>query len=376
MKYTYLSSLKELHKGLALVILAALLLSAFGIPMLIQKVNAAAITDAYDLISNSNPGGSGNHGFSFITQDALEASDTITMVLEPSSTTAFRIPNLATSTLVLTGMTLTSTCSGAASEVTAATSSAPATITLTVCAGDTVAAGLKTASTTGNGVINPLQTGSYVVRIDTSDDESIDTRIVIVDTVLVTASVDTIFTFTVTGTTTGQTINGEPYTTSVVTTPTTIPFGTLSPGVPKVAGQYLQVVSNARNGFQVTVRANQTLLGASGADIDTFSNGTSVATPAQWSTSTNVLGSEATYGHWGLTSTDDPPGAENNFGTALYVGNFINNDRIIFYHSSSTDGTVDGTGFITVGYKIQVESLQEAASDYNATLTYIATPTF
>jgi hypothetical protein len=35
-----------------------------------------------------------------------------------------------------------------------------------------------------------------------------------------------------------------------------------------------------------------------------------------------------------------------------------------------------GVGSTTVAYKVEITSLQEAAKDYTATLTYIATPVF
>ena len=49
---------------------------------------------------------------------------------------------------------------------------------------------------------------------------------------------------------------------------------------------------------------------------------------------------------------------------------------VLAVHTGPTDGTTTGQGTTRVGYTAEVSSLQEAADDYQATLTYVATPTF
>jgi hypothetical protein len=50
--------------------------------------------------------------------------------------------------------------------------------------------------------------------------------------------------------------------------------------------------------------------------------------------------------------------------------------RSIFSHTGPANGTTNDIGSTTVAYKVEITPLQEAAQDYNAVLTYIATPTF
>ena len=203
--------------------------------------------------------------------------------------------------------------------------------------------------------------------------DTADTRVAILSHVTVTASVDTSFTFTVTGLPSGTAINGV--TTSTTTSATAIAFGTLDPSAnaSTTAGQRLNVTTNATNGFTVTVKENQHLLSSTGADIDNFKDGADTATPTVWTYPLGTLGSENTYGHFGVTSSDDINTSE--FSGAKFVGNIVA-PRAVFSHNAPSDGTTLGVGQADVAYKIAITSLQEAGTDYTNTLTYVATPTF
>ncbi len=203
-----------------------------------------------------------------------------------------------------------------------------------------------------------------------------DTRVAIIDDVVVTATVDTSFTFTVSAVPTGVQVNGV--TTSTTTTSTAIGFGTLSTAAnaSTTAAQRLNVSTNAANGFTVTVRQDQNLTSSTGADIDVFQDGGGAATPIAWAAPANTLGSENTYGHFGLTSDDATMASGDEFGTALFAGNFATTSRAVFYHNGPSDGTTANIGSTTVAYRIAISALQEAAGDYTNTLTYVATPVF
>ena len=202
--------------------------------------------------------------------------------------------------------------------------------------------------------------------------ESGQTRVAIVNNVTLTASVDTTFTFTVTGMATSSTVNGETLTAS--STPTVLAFGTLSPGVATVLGHQLNVTTNAKNGFSVTVQENQPPTSAIGANIDLFKDGATTSVPTAWTSPTNVLGQPNTYGHIGVTSADSDEGAGEFVGTK-YAGNF-DQPRQLFSNPGPADGVTANQGSTTVAYKIQIGTLQEAANDYTNVLTYVATPTF
>jgi hypothetical protein len=147
--------------------------------------------------------------------------------------------------------------------------------------------------------------------------------------------------------------------------------------------QDLQVTTNAGNGFVVTVEQDQNLLSATGADIDGFVDGAYTNTPTAWATPTNDVNDENTWGHWGLTSNDS--NLDSDLNNAGGNRDFTSNDGYVaasttpvevFAHTGPSDGAAVDIGTSTVGYKIEVTPLQEAANDYTTTLTYIATPTF
>ena len=133
------------------------------------------------------------------------------------------------------------------------------------------------------------------------------------------------------------------------------------------------MTTNATNGFTVTVKENQHLLSSTGADIDNFKDGADTATPVVWTAPLGTLGNENTYGHFGITSSDDINSSE--FAGAKFAGNIVA-PRSIFSHTGPSDGTTANIGQVDVAYKIAITTLQEAGTDYSNTLTYVATPVF
>jgi hypothetical protein len=65
----------------------------------------------------------------------------------------------------------------------------------------------------------------------------------------------------------------------------------------------------------------------------------------------------------------------DEFGANEFIG-VSTTPRAIFAHDGPADGITTDVGSTTVAYKVEITALQEAADDYTATLTYIATPTF
>jgi hypothetical protein len=228
-----------------------------------------------------------------------------------------------------------------------------------------------TVAIADNEITNPA-VGSYQFEISAGGDTA-ETEVAIVATVLVTASVDTSFTFRVLGTATSTSVNGTSTTGS--TTPTTIPFGLLVAGQTKTLAQDLTVVTNARNGFNVTVETDGNIRSSNGADIDSFANGTDIsAAGSVWNSNlpTTNVALENTWGHWGLTYEDN---AAVDLGSNEYIA-ASTTPRTIFSHTGPADGTTANVGSTTVGYQVRITGLQEAANDYQAILTYIATPVF
>jgi hypothetical protein len=244
----------------------------------------------------------------------------------------------------------------------------------TAAAGDVIEVLVGTVAGGSNQIGNPAATSSYTIEISAGDDTAA-TEVAIVDNVTVTADVDTIFDFIIAGLPAGFTVNGD--TTTLPGTTTTIPFGTLEVGTAEVIGQELRVLTNAINGFSVTVETNQQLTASNGADIDSFSNGTDVASnaTAAWSSPTGNIADEDTWGHWGMTSDDATLTGGDDFATAEYSA-VLTTPQEVFYNPGVTNGITANVGSTSVAYRAEIMSFQEAADDYTATLTYIATPTF
>ncbi len=371
----YLSSFKRLSraKQLALALIVATLGWTVGLPMFFSTASAAQLTFVSDTASSSAPSAATNHYIKWTSPNSITFPATTSIQYDPSGA-AFSLGTLSTSDLTVTGMTLVANigaCAAANDVFLYSTSSA--TITLQLCSGATVIAGAKTINVTNNRITNPSGTGSYVVRIFNGATDFADTRVAIISQVTVTAAVDTSLTFTINAVNPGISVNGT--TTNATSTATTITFGTTTPGIPKIAAQDLRVTTNAKNGFQVTVIQNQNLTSSNGADIDVFLANNGTGTPSSWQAPQNIITDENTWGHYGLMS-DDADLTGGAFGSNLWVGNFATTTRVVFSHATSSDGVTQNIGKAMVAYALQVGPLQEAATDYTNTLTYVCTPTF
>lgn len=368
-----------LSSPIAMILIISTLLWATGAPLLMHRADAAGqVTNISDTLSDSDLGVATKHTLRYTSTTTVPAAGTISFIFDPAGNGFSLTGAAATSTnFIGTGLVVTDTCSGTASEVVPSitTGAGNEGITFTVCAGDSIAVGAITIviGTSTPLITNPAAAGSYRVTMTTSAGDYGETRVAIIDDVVVTASVDTVFTFSITGLATSTVVNGETLTGTASST--FLAFGTLSALVPKVLGQRLNVVTNAAFGYSVTVVEDQNLLSSTGADIDVFANGTPPGSPGVWTSPTNVLGSENTYGHIGLTSDDAVLSGGDEFGTQLFAGDFVN-PRQVMYHNAPADGVTAGVGSTTVAYKVEIASLQEAGADYTNTLTYVATPIF
>ncbi len=367
------------QKPVVAIVVVATLLWSLGLPFsLFPTARAANLGILRDVITDSGPGVLTNHAISFQATTTVTAGQTIVVQFDPIGDD-FDISTLVAADATSTSFSIVSVCGAGGDEVTAVVDSgAPLEqVTLTVCAGDTVPTGVHNISFVNSHVENPAGEGSYVIRVLWGTADSGDTRVAVINHVTLTASVDTTLTFTITGVATSSTVNGDATSTAAATTATLMPFGTLASGTlnAKTLAQDLSVTTNARNGFVVTVIQNQNLLSSTGADIDLFQNGNANVVPTAWTSPAATLGTENTYGHYGITSEDaDLNGDE--FGVALYAGNFGTTTRQVFSHNGPADGSTPNIGLTRVGVKVQVSALQEAGNDYTNQLIYVCTPTF
>lgn len=376
----------RLLQAVAAIASLAVLLWSLGVPSL-RFADAASLTSVSDTLSDSAPSVGSNHTIVFtLPSDGtpLVGSDTITITF-PTVPDSFDLSNIGVNdidfasssdyTLVTDGAESANDEWGVATTSTTIVLTAAASIG-TIATGTTLIITVGTNATVGGTgdaqIINPATSNtSYEISVDASGDIG-NTRVAIISSVTVNASVDTSLDFQVYGVAPGVSVNGT--TTTGSTTPTTIPFGKLEAGVASTAAQRLSVATNAANGFSVTVIADQQLESATGADIDSFANGGNQPTPINWVGPTPVLGSDNTYGHWGVTTDDSDSGL--GFGSQQYVAVSTSSPVELFANDGPSDGTTLNLGSAQVAYTVQISSLQEAGDDYTATLTYVATPVF
>ena len=385
MKRTY-NSFSVLQATAAIAGLAIILWS-LGLPSF-NFVEAANVTTYSDTLSDSTPSVVSNHTITFTTPTGLAAGEEIVLTFESGFTgigslvaADLDFNNDGTDEDLIDGVASAGdwnvTATGQTITIESGTDVMAANATATIEIGTNA-----TFPTTGTNQITNPGVGSYEIGISVGDglDDTGETRVAIVSAVTVTASVDTTFTFTVAGVVGGTTVNTAD-TTGGTTTATTIPFGELTANTASTAAQQLSVSTNASNGFIVTVTTDGQLESTTGADIDGFKDGNFDTVHAAWAPPAKTLGFEDTYGHWGITSDDAALGAglTNPFLAGSGGDRFVSASTTpveVFRHTAPTDGTVTGEGTTQVGYKVEVGPLQEAATDYTATLTYVATPVF
>jgi len=341
--------MKKIRKALTLAVVFSMIASYSYIPV----VQAASLTNVSDTVSTSAPGVSADHSFTFDTAVVLGNNGYIEVEFDANYT-----------------------------DVTAGSVSCPAGGQAATASGNTItcpyATGLATSTANSlviDNVTNP-SAGFYDVDVRTYQsgavlEESAKVINYVIDTVTVTAHVDSTLTFAVAGIGSGQLVNGD--TTTAASTATTTPFGDLDLDQ-KIVGQELQVSTNASAGFQVTVTQNSDFDTAAGAIIDSFIDGSATTTPNPWTAPSGNLASSTTWGHFGVT-TDDSTHVTETFGAGEYAGLTVGTPMVIMGHNGPSSVTEDERGLTRVAYSVEIDALQEAG-DYETTLTYIATPTY
>ncbi len=366
-------------QAVAAVTGVALVLWSLGLPSL-QFVEAAQVTNASDVLTDSDLGVVSNHTITFTVNDAIDSGETVDITFDAN----FNIDPILFSDVDVSDdggdVTLGATPSGADWGVATTTGNILRLTngTTQVATGSVMVVEIGTNATnqtTGvNQITNPAVANSYEIQFSGTSGVTGELRVAIVDDVVVTASVDTTFDFNVAGVAGGQAVNGT--TTTGASTPTAIPFGTLTANVPSTTAHDLTVTTNAANGFVVTVQHSGDLTSSNSDTINAFRDGVSSTTAQTWTAPAASIGSPDTYGHWGFTSTDaDLVGQGNDYGSNEWIGPSTT-PIAVFAHDNVADGSTAGVGAARVGYQIEISSLQEAGNDYSTTLTYIATPTF
>jgi len=353
------------QRVVATLVACAVIMASYGVYTTAQAANLVEVSN---LLSTSAPGVNSSHtiDFDIPTGSDLLVTDTVSIIVPAGfvidagiAAGDLTITDGALGTPVPTGVTLTGQ-----------------TISfegVTAAAGETVRVVIADTEITNPTLTDNSESFEFTITTDAGGTakDSGKTRVVIINTVLVTAIVETVFDFTITGLATTTSVNGEDTTGS--TSPTSIPFGVLEGDTAEFLAQQLNVTTNAANGFIVTVETDGDLESSTGAIIDTFSNGTDLTVPTAWAVPSDNINDPLTWGHWGISSDD------TDIATPIADGNYIaalETPVEVFSHTGPSDGTTVDIGQTEVGFKIEITPLQEAGDDYNTTLTYIATPTF
>jgi len=381
----------RLLQAVAVIAGLAVLLWSLGLPSL-RFADAANLTDISDTLSDSAPSVVSNHSIEFTIPSGgteLTGTDTITITF-PDGASDFDLSSIDAGDIDFATTTATGdyTLGSGVNEVDVSTSTFAITFTLganvVIATGTPVYVEVGDSATfggTGNGqIVNPT-VGSYEINIETSDGSTLDTgaaRVAIVDDVDVTASVDTTFTFAVAGidaTGGGETVGGEAISGS--TTATAIPLGRLDVLTATTVAQDLTVTTNANQGYTVTAQVDGSLQSSTGADIDGFDDGAYSDTPTTWSVPFGDVNDENTWGHWGITSDDGTTtrAAPDEFDDNEWIGP-TTTARVVMGHDGPADGTTAGVGTARIGFRTEITALQESGDDYEAVLTYVATPIF
>lgn len=348
-------------------------------------VSAASIADVSNTLSDSSPGSSANHTILFTTPTGIVNGETITIDFSDG-------PFTGTSSIAAldidvqngtTDLSVSADCTVGTEEVGASFSGA--VLILEFCPGDgaSIAANGSTTIEIGshasfggvgtNQLVNPLVTGSYTITIGGTQADSGATEVVIIDTVTVSASVDTTFTFEVYGVGGSEAVNGA--TTTGSSTPTELAFGTLTPNVASTSAHELRVVTNASQGYVVTVTSDGDFISSGNNTIDAFRDGDYTTTPIGWLSPSAAPGDVTTFGHWGITSDDATTTRSSQFTSDAWVA-ASTTPVVVMSHTGPADGTGTGEGITRVGYRVEISALQEAGTDYSTTLRYVATPIF
>ncbi len=415
--------------------ISTLLLGVVLVPSIISRADAAQLAYAEDVLTQSKVSTLSNHSLVFLTSTALTASTTVVIGLPASfqSTSSTNYDGLFNNGIPLaanfdfatsssnvdsgyTNLTIQEKngCTGSGQSSFEITSMSTTTgtgnvITLTRCNGsDPVATSTyirikigtdSIFALTGTSTLtNAPAPGQYDVSIaaPSGTDSATTSVFLLTSNVSMTANVSTNLTFNVTPVTWAQSINGEAITslTSGVSS-TSIAWGTLSPGVAKVAGHRLNVATNALNGFMVTVRQTGNIASGNGSAIYPFTNNNTmsysltasstiarVASSTTWASPSNTIATPTTWAHYGVTSNDSDLsstlGMRYSYVSTGYapVGTTTDAARILMHNDGPSDGTTNNVGSTTIAYKIEIGSLLPAASDYSNTLIYVATPAF
>jgi len=177
----------------------------------------------------------------------------------------------------------------------------------------------------------------------------------------------TTLTFSISGVSSGTSVDGQ--STTIDTTSTGVPFGTLATDVPQIGAHHLVVSTNALNGYEVYTYAQQNFVGATGSQIPGVHAPNT--NPAGWSTSSGCTSTST--GCYGYHTSE---GVLSSIPTTRFAAN----DTFAHFSTTTPDEVAYSSGPATsrstdIVYKAEAHQLQ-AADSYSTGVVYIVVPTF
>ncbi len=275
----------------------AIVLSGFSLPQAL----AARPDSLKDVITDSRPSTSANHTITLnqATGGDFSAGDTLVLTFAGGFDTSgfastdaldYDITVNATEETIVDS---TDACAGDTIEITTV---AADVFTFTACGGYVgEAAGVvivieigthASVPSAGNTQIVNSTAATYNLAVDSTDEDSQDTIIVVTAAITVSATLDEVLTLTVAAVVSGScTTTGG---TTITSTATTIPYAAISTEAFYDICQQLTVVTNAGGGYTVTVYTVAGLdSGANAFAVGTCDGACNLTTPAAWATATN-----------------------------------------------------------------------------------------
>lgn len=364
---------KKLFNAIVKISLLSMVLA-----MSFQVAPVNALTVLSDVMTRLKISENANHAITFTTANAVAATQTIKIRFDAAGD-AFDLTSLVFADVSVTGMTLVANvgaCAAGLDEVypTFDSGAPDENITFTVCAGDTVAAGVKTVTLTNNHVTNPAVAGTYRLTVSTTAavPETADIAVSIVDSdqVTITATIDPSLTFDL-DTAVTDTESAAPY---------TVAMGSLTIGGVKgsngtsVNSIWVDLSTNATGGAVVTVKDVGSGAAAglySAAVSKNIASATATLTGAAEGygvcvkSATATLGSFAAVAPYNTSPNCIYAGTHDVGGLSLTAANILN-----------SAGAPLNAGRAEILVKAAAISTTPAAVDYQDTLTFIATGTF
>lgn len=343
------------------------------------------------------------HTINFITASAIPSGGHIIITFPGSaantaspSATTFSFNNMTTSNptdVIFNGVTCASV-SVSAPTIDCTTSGATgASTSITVLIGCT--SGTTSCSAQAPRLINPTKTNSagnrdlWSINLQTQDASNvvIDTGKALIGTiesVQVKASVDNSFTFTITGGfAAGGSVNSGNSTACTTTdtvssgvstnTATLVDLGILTTSSLNIHAQRINITTNGLGGYTLTATASGHLINnATGFWIADSTTPAAFPATAPWF-GIHACGLDVNTSTWGTAAGNTARGSGSKYGWPTQT-------TAVTLASDSTgpiDNSIasDGNGIVTVEYAAGIDSTVPAGN-YQAYVTYVATPTF